>query len=95
MSESGPIAAVPNQTPQSPHIQRDAQAIMRYDANKKSVGVAYVLWFFFGSLGAHRFYLKQTGTAVAMLIITLISIPLAFVVIGFAGSSDCLDLGDP
>ena len=64
---------------------RDAQAMMRYDANKKSVGVAYVLWFFFGSLGGHRFYLKQTGTAIAMLLIFLISIPLSFAFVGFFG----------
>ncbi len=85
MSESGSPVAMPNPTQPSPRIPRDAQAMMRYDANKKSVGVAYVLWFFFASLGAHRFYLKQTGTAVAMLIITLLSIPLAFVGIGFVG----------
>jgi TM2 domain-containing membrane protein YozV len=85
VSESGAPFAMPNPTQPSPRIQRDAQAMMRYDANKKSVGVAYALWFFFGSLGAHRFYLKQTGTAVAMLIITLISIPFTFVGIGFIG----------
>jgi len=61
---------------------RDAEAMMRYDANKRSVGIAYVLWFFFGMLGGHRFYLKQTGTAIAMLIVTLLSIPLSFVAIG-------------
>ena len=27
----------------------------------KSVGVAYVLWFFFGLLGIHHFYLGKTG----------------------------------
>lgn len=64
---------------------RDAQAMMRYDANKKSVGVAYVLWFFFGGLGGHRFYLKQTGTAIAMLIIFLVSIPLSLILIGYIG----------
>src|ERR1700733_6315829 len=76
---------MPNPLQQSPGIQRDTQAMMRYDANKKSVGVAYALWFFFGSFGAHRFYLKQTGTAIAMLIIPLVSIPLVFVAIGFIG----------
>lgn len=69
--------------PASAH--RDTQAMMRYDANKKSAGIAYVLWFFFGGLGGHRFYLKQTGTAIAMLVIFLVSIPLSFVVIGLIG----------
>ena len=44
-----------------------------------------MLWFFLGGLGGHRFYLKQTGTAVAMLIITLVSIPLVVAGIGIVG----------
>lgn len=63
----------------------DAQAMMRYDANKKSVVVAYILWFFFGIVGAHRFYLKRTGSAVAMLAIFVVSIVLSVVGIGFLG----------
>ncbi|WP_122571115.1 TM2 domain-containing protein [Pseudomonas viridiflava] len=39
---------------------------------QKSTGVAYLLWFFLGGVGAHRFYLGKTGTAVAQLIITVI-----------------------
>lgn len=37
---------------------------------KKSV-VAWLLWLFLGAFGAHRFYLKKTGSAVVMLILTL------------------------
>ncbi len=48
----------------------------------KSIGVAYVLWLFFGMLGAHRFYLGRTGTAIAILLLTLISAILSFVGIG-------------
>jgi TM2 domain-containing membrane protein YozV len=59
--------------------------MMRYDANEKSVGVAYVLWFFFGVIGPHRFYLKRTGTAFVMLIIFVVSAPLSFIGIGFIG----------
>jgi TM2 domain-containing membrane protein YozV len=29
----------------------------------KSVGITYVLWFFFGGLGAHKFYLGRPGVA--------------------------------
>ncbi len=29
-----------------------------------SLGVAYLLWFFFGWLGAHRFYLGRIGTGI-------------------------------
>ena len=58
---------------------------MMYDANKKSTGAAYLLWFFLGSFGAHRFYLGCTGTAVAQLLLLLLGwIPvfLGWVVLG-------------
>lgn len=61
----------------------DAARIMQYDASKKSVGVAYALWFFFGMFGAHRFYLSQSGTAAAILVITVFSFFLMIVGIGF------------
>lgn len=60
----------------------DAALMMQYDANKKTVGIAYLLWFFLGIFGAHRFYLGESGTGAAMLIITLVSFPLMFVVVG-------------
>ena len=54
-----------------------ARQQMMYDANRKSVGAAYLLWFFLGGFGAHRFYLAQTGTAVAQLLLLLLGwIPL-------------------
>ena len=34
----------------------------------KSVGVAYVLWFFLGGLGIHKFYLGRTGWGIAYLL---------------------------
>ena len=42
-------------------------------------------WFFLGQFGAHRFYLGKAGSAVAMLLIFLISIPLVFVFVGYLG----------
>ncbi len=53
----------------------------------KSNGVAYLLWFFFGSVGAHRFYLRRTGTAIVQLLLfifgwlTLVAIVGAFLLI--------------
>jgi TM2 domain-containing membrane protein YozV len=63
----------------------DAGAMLRYDANKRSAGIAYLLWFLLGSLGAHRFYLKRYGSGAAILIITLLSIPLSMVGVGMFG----------
>jgi TM2 domain-containing membrane protein YozV len=66
-------------------VSRDAQVSMQYDANKKSGLVAYLLWFFVGMFGGHRFYLGSTGPAIAQLVITLVSIVTAVFIIGFVG----------
>lgn len=39
---------------------------------KKSTGVAYLLWFFLGGLGGHRFYLGRSGTGALMLVLTIL-----------------------
>lgn len=62
----------------------DTKDLMRFEAEKKSAGVAFALCWFLGIWGAHRFYLGRPG-AVAMLIITIISIPLCFIVVGLIG----------
>jgi len=61
----------------------ETKTMMKYDALKKSNGVAYVLWFFFSIFGAHRFYTGRNGSAITMLILSLLSVPLMFVLIGF------------
>lgn len=60
----------------------DSVKLMRYDANKKSPLIAYLLWFFLGMLGAHRFYLGRTGSAIAMLVLTLVAFVMMLVLIG-------------
>lgn len=50
------------------------QQDMLYDANKKSTGVAYLLLIFLGTFGAHRFYMGRTGSAIAILVLTLLTI---------------------
>lgn len=52
----------------------------QYDIEKKSIVVAYVLWFFLGYVGAHRFYLGRPlsgfimlALSGALLLITLVS----------------------
>ena len=59
--------------------------MMQYDANKKSALIAYVLWFFLGWLGAHRFYLGRVASGVAMLLISLFSWLLTLILIGYLG----------
>jgi len=49
---------------------------LMYEANRKSVGATYLLWFFLGFLGAHRFYAGRTGSGIAQLV-------LCFSVIGW------------
>ena len=55
-----------------PGLSHDTQALMAFEANKKSAGVAYLLWFFTGGFGGHRFYLGRTGSAVAQLVLTIL-----------------------
>lgn len=62
----------------------DAQVIMRFEAEKKSEGVALFLCWVLGVFGGHRFYLGRPH-AVTMLVITIVSIPLCFVLIGCLG----------
>jgi len=38
------------------------------DGRKKSVAATWLLWFFLGEFGAHRFYLGRIGTGIAMLL---------------------------
>ena len=50
-----------------------------FEAHRKSTGAAYLLWFFLGGFGAHRFYLGRTATAVAQLLLLLFGwVPLFF-----------------
>jgi TM2 domain-containing membrane protein YozV len=44
---------------------------MVYEANRKSVGLTYLLWFFFGWLGVHRFYAGSPKTGLIQLLLFL------------------------
>src|SRR5205807_4789071 len=46
-------------------IQQQMLIEQRISNMKPSTGVAYLLAIFLGVFGAHRFYLKRTGSAVA------------------------------
>jgi len=57
---------------------------MWYQVHKKETATAFLLWFFLGHFGAHRFYMGRNGSAVGLLLMTILSIPLFFFLIGFA-----------
>ena len=60
----------------------DTERMMQYDVQKKSAVIAYLLWFFAGPVGAHRFYLGRTGSAVMLFILTVVCpfvLALAFI----------------
>ena len=44
---------------------------LQFDANKKSTGASYLLWFFLGYFGAHRFYLGRTGSGIAQFLLAI------------------------
>ena len=60
-----------------------ARSQMIFDASRKSLGVAYLLWFFLGQFGAHRFYLGESGTGAAQLILGIIGWLTAIIAVGF------------
>jgi TM2 domain-containing membrane protein YozV len=44
-------------------------AQLQYVQAPASVGVAYVLWFFFGTLGVHKFYMGSVGSGLFYLVV--------------------------
>lgn len=55
------------------------------NSNGKSAVAAYLLWFFLGSFGAHRFYMGRTGSAFGMLGLLVASCVLSVFAIGLIG----------
>lgn len=43
-------------------MDQNLRTQLQYDAQKKSIAAAYVLWFFLGYFGAHRFYLGNVNS---------------------------------
>ena len=60
----------------------EAGRLMRFEANRKSILVAYLLWFFLGGLGVHRFYLGRTTSALVLLGLTVAGVIFSVVAIG-------------
>src|SRR5437763_13970176 len=68
----------PQQPMSSTGVSGDARAMMLFEANKKSMAVSYLLWFFLGTFGGHRFYNGKTGSAVTQLLLTIFGFLLLF-----------------
>ncbi len=63
----------------------ESERLMYYDALKKSVGIVYLLWFFLGYWGVHRIFAGRVVSGISMFILSVVSIILSIVVIGFLG----------
>lgn len=55
--------------------QLDARELLLLEQEVKNQGkgmiIAYILWYFLGMLGGHRFYMGRTGSAIAQLVLTI------------------------
>lgn len=58
------------------------RASAQYDIEKKSLLVAYLLWAFIGYVGAHRFYLGRPLSGFVMLLLSGVTLLLAFASFG-------------
>ena len=58
------------------------------EKHRKSAGWAYVLFFFLGTLGIHKFYIGKTGWGVAYLILGIVGWFSMFLFIGLSSDSE-------
>jgi TM2 domain-containing membrane protein YozV len=49
----------------------------------KNMVLAYLLWFFLGSFGVHRFYLGKIGTGITQLILLAVGSATTVILVGF------------
>lgn len=54
-----------------------------YENQKKSMVVAYLLWFFLGGLGGHRFYIGKPLSALMMTGLWFLGFLTAWIFIGY------------
>lgn len=73
-------------------MDSNSKNMIMYEANKKSVGAAYLLLIFSEMLSAHRYYIEKSGSATVILFCTTFGwaflfagLPLGAVVILISG----------
>ena len=49
-----------------------------YDAQKKSTLVSFLLWFFLGTFGGHRFYFGKIKSAIGLIVLGVFSWSMLF-----------------
>jgi TM2 domain-containing membrane protein YozV len=64
-------------------LSADTQALMLFESSKKSTGIAYLLWFFTGGVGGHRFYMGRTQSAVIQLVLAILGWSTIWFGLGF------------
>ncbi|TDQ37143.1 TM2 domain-containing protein [Aureibacillus halotolerans] len=67
----------------------DTRELMLLESEVKNYGkdkvVAYLLWFFVGSIGVHHFYMGRTGVGIGQLLLNITSWILLIFVVGLVG----------
>jgi TM2 domain-containing membrane protein YozV len=69
----------------TPRPSADTLAQLRYQAESRSVVLAYLIWFFLGYGGVHRMYLGHWISGFLMLAVFGVSLLLTLVFIGYLG----------
>jgi TM2 domain-containing membrane protein YozV len=69
----------------TPRPSPDTLAQLRYQAESRSVLLAYLIWFFLGYGGVHRMYLGRWISGFVMLALFGLSLLLTLVFIGYLG----------
>lgn len=63
MSTAPEVTPRPSRRQAAP-VEPPPQPVIQYVVPLKSVGTAYLLWAFFGLIGAHHYYLGKVGRGV-------------------------------